>query len=194
MRAITDVDRGLCVAPSGVDNDQARGEIVSRMGQSPSSTTASNALTDFMMTPYLDQASGELVDPSDPVGWSPHGFADYVCCLKEQLSVEEFESLRAELTREYEALLSAPQRSDVLVVPADSLFVEALPAERGNIELYKQIHRKADVKDAQAVVCEKELKNTLRAARLLAGERDGPDIDEKVVIDGQPSVVISPPH
>ncbi len=42
----------------------------------------SNALTDFMMDPFVDRATGQLVDPSDPLNWSLDEFSQYVCCLK----------------------------------------------------------------------------------------------------------------
>ena len=35
----------------------------------------SNLLTDFMMAPYVDRATGQLVDPSDPVNWSLDEFS-----------------------------------------------------------------------------------------------------------------------
>jgi hypothetical protein len=155
----------------------------------------SNALTDFMMAPYLDEASGELLDPSDPVGFSPDEYAEYVCCLKEHVTADEFETLRPQLKEQYEAMLSSPRRSnDVLIVPTNSLFIEALPAEHSLIERYKRDHRMIDVKDAQEKVREKGLENFRRAARLLAAEREDPNIDQRVLIQGQPSgVVVQPP-
>jgi hypothetical protein len=38
-----------------------------------------------------------------------------------------------------------------------------------------------------------ELENLRRVARLLAGERDDPDINQKVLIEGQPGGVVIPP-
>jgi hypothetical protein len=151
----------------------------------------SNPLTDFMMAPYLDEATGELLDPSDPAGWSPDEFADYVSCLKAHLTPEEFDTIKPQLKQQYEAILSAPHRSDdVLVVPTNSLFIEALPAEHSLIERFKRDHRMIDVKDAQSKVREKELSNILRAARLLANEHEDPKIDKKVLIEGLPNAVV----
>ena len=39
----------------------------------------SNLLTDFMMDPFVDRATGQLVDPSDPINWSIDEFSEYVC-------------------------------------------------------------------------------------------------------------------
>jgi hypothetical protein len=154
----------------------------------------SNALTDYMMDPYVDRALGELVDPSDPVNWTVADFARYACCLKEELTAEEFKEIRPQLEQQYKRLLAAPRRSDeILVVPTDSLFIEALPAEHSLIEDFKAQHRAVDVKKVQAEVREMELENIRRAARLLADEFEDPDIEKKIVIEGNGSNVIVPP-
>jgi hypothetical protein len=151
----------------------------------------SNVLTDFMMEPYVDRATGALVDPADPAGWSLDEFSQYVCCLKGRLSEEDFARIRPDLQQQYETLLTSPRRNgDVLVVPTNSLFIEALPATHTLIEKYKQGHRLEDLKKAQADVREKELGNVLRAARLLAGQREDPHVDRRVVIEGGNGVVV----
>ncbi|MDQ3902797.1 MAG: hypothetical protein M3247_03960 [Thermoproteota archaeon] len=145
----------------------------------------SNPLTDYMMEPYVDRATQELVDPSDPSGWSLDEFSEYVCCLKSQLSKNEFRRLKPILKDQYQKLLTAPRRSDdVLVVPTNSLFIECLPAKHSLIEQFKRDHRMMDVKKVQGEVREKELENIRRAAKVLAGERDDPHIDKKVLIEG----------
>lgn len=153
----------------------------------------SNPLTDYMMEPYVDRATGELVDPSDPAGWSLDEFSQYVCCLKEQLTADEFESLKPQLKQLYKDILTAPRRNDdVLVVPTDSLFIEALPAAHSLIEEFKAAHRMIDVKKVQGEVRKLELENVRYAARILANEREDPDIDKKVIIEGTPSPVVEP--
>src|SRR5262249_34826290 len=80
----------------------------------------SNALTDFMMDPYVDRATGQLVDPSDPLNWSIDEFSEYVCCLKNTLTAEELQTLRPDLDTIYQAILTNPLRDDdVLVVPTN---------------------------------------------------------------------------
>jgi len=157
----------------------------------------SNPLTDFMMDPFVDRATGQLVDPSDLINWSIDEFSQYVCCLKEELSEDEFAQLLSQLREQYQAILSAPRRNnDVLVVPTNSLFIEALPAEHSLIEKFKRDHRMVDVKKVQSEVREKELENIRRAARILAGEREDPEIDKKVVIEGGiagPGVLVDDP-
>lgn len=151
----------------------------------------SNALTDLMMDPYIDRATGELVDPSDPSRWSLEEFADYVCCLKEHLTEEELQAILPRLREQYKAILSTPMRNgDVLVVPTNSLFIQALPDTHEVLGNFKRAHRLIDVKAAQAAHREKELENVRRAARLLAGERGDPNIDKRVLIQGADSIVV----
>ena len=151
----------------------------------------SNPLTDFMMDPYIDRATGQLVDPSDPLNWSLDEFSQYVYCLKEKLTDDEFEGLRPQLQALYQAILGNPQRDDdVLIVPTNSLFIEALPGEHTLLERFKLDHRMIDVKKAQAETRAKELENIRMAARILAGERGDPNIDKKILIEGGTGFVV----
>lgn len=153
----------------------------------------SNPLTDFMMDPYLDRATGELVDPSAPSSWSLEEFSDYVCCLKEHLSASDFAALREELKAQYKEILTSPRRKDeLLVVPTDSLFIEALPGKESLLERYKLVHRLEDAKLAQAKVRGEEINNLRRAARILKNEFDDADVDQRVVIQGNPGGVVVP--
>jgi hypothetical protein len=151
----------------------------------------SNTLTDFMMEPYIDRATGQLVDPSDPLNWSLDEFSDYVCCLKKQLTNEEFHQLQPQLQKLYQTILTNPSRNDdVLVVPTNSLFIEALPATHTLLERFKLDHRMIDVKKAQAEAREKELENVRRAARILSDERGDPHVDKKILIEGGANFVV----
>jgi hypothetical protein len=137
-----------------------------------------------MMEPYVDRATGELLDPSDPSGWSLDEFSKYVCCLKEQLTAEEFEALKPALKEQYQALLTAPRRNDdVLVVPTNSLFIECLPAGHSLMEQFKKDHRMIDVKKVQGEVRRMEMENIRYAARLLADEREDPEIEKKILVE-----------
>ena len=152
----------------------------------------SNVLTDFMMDPFVDRATGQLVDPSDPINWSLDEFSEYVCCLRKQLTADELAQLLPQLQTLYAAILSNPVRDDdVLVVPTNSLFIEALPASHTLLEQFKLDHRMMDVKKVQAEVRRAELENIRFAARILAGERADPHVDKKVVVEGS-NVVVSP--
>jgi hypothetical protein len=151
----------------------------------------SNPLTDLMMDPYIDRATGELVDPSDPSRWSLEEFSDYVCCLKDHLTQEELQAILPQLREQFRTILSAARRNgDVLVVPTNSLFIQALPDTHEVLGNFKRAHRLIDVKAAQAAHREKELENVRFAARILSGERGDPHIDKKVLIEGGSSVVV----
>jgi hypothetical protein len=143
------------------------------------------------MDPYIDRATGQLVDPSDPLNWSLDEFSEYACCLKKKLTDDEFQELLPQLQSIYHALLTNPRRNDdVLVVPTNSLFVEALPAAHTLLERFKLDHRMIDVKTAQADTRQKELDNVRMAARILAGERGDPHIDKKILVEGGASFVV----
>ncbi|WP_457584820.1 hypothetical protein [Ensifer canadensis] len=150
----------------------------------------SNALTDFMMAPYIDHAFNALVDPDDLGNWSLEDFSDYVCCLRDQLDDAEFNRIKDQLQAQFKRLLTASRRADNMVtVPSGSLFIEALPATHSLIEEFKARHRAVDVKRAQAEVRKIELENVRYAARVLGDELEDPEIEKKVVVEGS-SVVL----
>lgn len=152
----------------------------------------SNVLTDFMMLPYNDAVMG-IRDP-DPLGnWTLTDFLKYVCCLHHKLSKQEFDELLPGLQTAYQQLVNAPGTDgEELIVPTDSLFIEALPGVHPILEDFKLYHRVLDVKKVQADVRAAEFENVRAAARLLAGEREDPTIEKKVIIEGGQSVVVSP--
>ena len=93
----------------------------------------------------------------------------------------------------YQQLVNAPGTDgDEIVVPTDSLFIEALPGVHPILEDFKLFHRVIDVKKAQAEVRAAEFENIRAAARLFAGEREDPTIEKKVVIEGGTSVIVPP--
>jgi hypothetical protein len=131
-------------------------------------------------------------DPSDPLNWSLDEFSDYVCCLKKKLTDDEFQKLLPQLETIYRAILANPTRNDdVLVVPTNSLIIEALPAEHTLLERFKLDHRMIDVKKAQGEARQRELDNVRMAARILSGERGDPHIDKKVLIEGAVNPVVN---
>ena len=126
----------------------------------------SNLLTDFMMDPYIDRATGQLVDPSDPVNWSIDEFTQYVCCLEEKLTNDEFQKLLPLLQETYQIILSNPLRNDdVLVVPTNSLFIAALPDSHTLLEQFKLYHRMVDAMKAAGEARGAEVENLRRTAR-----------------------------
>jgi hypothetical protein len=151
----------------------------------------SNALTDFMMVPYVDSALG-LRDPDDLANWTPESFASYARCvldsLKDELPPEEFEALKTELERRYKLIVSNPRPStDEIVVPTSSLYIEGLPGVHPLIEDFKLLHRHNDVKRAHAETRKLEMENVRYAARILGEELADPEVDKQVIFTGPPN-------
>lgn len=149
-----------------------------------------NDLIDFMEKPYVDPLMG-LADPDDSGNWSLDSFADFVCCLKQHLSSEEWTEMLPWLRQQYKALLESPLRQhEEVIVPTDSIFIEDLPGTHPILEDFKLLHRAIDVKQVQAQVRHTELENVRIAVRLLAGEREDPDIEKQIVITGDPAGIV----
>jgi hypothetical protein len=151
-----------------------------------------NALTEFMAAPFVDSAFGAM-DPDELSNVSLGDYSKYVCCLHEKMTDTEFDAIKAQLKKWLELLLADPVRNgDEIVVPTNSLFIEALPGTHPLLENFKLRHRELDVYKVQADVRKAELENLRLAARLLNSEREDPDIDKKISIEGGAAVVVGP--
>ncbi len=140
-------------------------------------------LTTFMMQDYLDEAMG-LRDPDEFDNFTTEELIDYIQCVYNRDPAGFTDQDRERFRRQLEERLTAPRReSDIVIVPTDSLFIEALPGKHPLLEDFKLIHRAVDVKKAQAEVRRGELENLRLAARLLSGEREDPDVERKIVIE-----------
>ena len=71
---------------------------------------------------------------------------------------------------------------EMVIVPSNSLYIEALPGTHPLLEDFKLIHRAIDVKKAQAEARKAELENLRLGARLATDERGDPDIERMVVV------------
>jgi hypothetical protein len=151
-----------------------------------------NALTEFMAAPYVDAAFGAMdTDELSNVNLVEYG--KYVCCLHDKLPADQFEAIKPELKKWLELLLADPLRNgDEIVVPTSSLFIEILAGTYPLLENFKLRHRELDVYKVQADVRKAELENLRLAARLLNDEREDPDVDKRVVIEGNAAVVVDP--
>ena len=151
--------------------------------------TEQNALTEYMMTPYVDSAFG-LHDPDELGNMNLRDFSKYICCLHDEMTEGQFEAVKPVLKQYYQTLLASPLRNgEDIIVPTDSLFIEALPGKHALLEDFKLMHRAIDVKKVQAEVREMEIDNIRQAARILNDELDS-GIDKKVIIEGNPSRTI----
>lgn len=142
-----------------------------------------NALTEMMAAPYVDQAFGAM-DPDQLSNVNLAEFSRYICCLHKE-KPDEFVRLKPVLMKWLNQLLSDPLRNgDEIIVPTGSLFIEMLPSDRSLLEDFKLKHREWDVYKVQAEVRRMELENIRYAARLLKNEREDPEIERKIIVDG----------
>ena len=81
-------------------------------------------------------------------------------------------------------------QNDEIIVPSNSLYIEALPGTHPLLEDFKLIHRAVDVKKAQAEVRHAEIENLRLASRLVSNELGDPDIDKVVVVGSGQSVTV----
>ena len=152
----------------------------------------SNDVTDFLTLPYVDPFTG-LRDPDALGGWTLSEFARYLCCLQTKLPKTELEKMLPGLIQTYQQLLANGGNEDEIIVPTNSLFIEALPGAHPILEDFKLMHRAVDVKKVQAEVRGMELENLRFASRLVKGEREDPTIEKKIVVESESADVIVPP-
>ena len=86
--------------------------------------------------------------------------------------------------------LLSTQSPEMVIVPSNSLYIEALPGTHPLLEDFKLIHRAIDVKKAQAEARHAELENLRLAGRLAASEYGDPDIDKVVVVGSGQNVTV----
>jgi hypothetical protein len=145
----------------------------------------------YMMQDYVDPGSGGLRDPSEPAGGvTSRELLDYVCCLR-RYDPAEFEKQRDHLRDLVRERMASPNReSETIVVPTDSLYIEALPGSHPVIEPFKRVHRALDVKKVQAEVRHAELENLRLVARMLDGDFGDPDVEKLVRVEGTENVEV----
>jgi hypothetical protein len=155
-----------------------------------------NAITSFMMTPYVERAAGGfgITDPDDLGNMSLDEFSNYVCCLRKKLSPDEFASLKDTLEAQLATLLQSPLRDDEeIVVPLDAMYIEALPGAHPILENFKLLHRQIDAADAQENLRLKKMEKLRYVQRLLAGELEDPSVTGRYVFEGAADPTVSPP-
>jgi hypothetical protein len=79
--------------------------------------------------------------------------------------------------------LLSDDKPEMVIVPSNSLYIEALPGTHPLLEDFKLIHRAIDVKKAQADLRHAELENLRLAARLETGNFADPNIEKKILIE-----------
>lgn len=146
-----------------------------------------NVVTMFMTQDYINlNVAGRLWDPDEWGNYTVDEMIELIKCHYE----ENPDAFTDEVKDRYRDLLmkrlSDPYHDkDTIVVPTDSLYIEALPGKHPILEDFKLVHRAVDVKKVQSEVRHDELENLRLAARLLEGEYGDADIEKKIVIEGE---------
>jgi hypothetical protein len=102
---------------------------------------------------------------------------------------QSFADNEAEFAQIMRRLLS-DNTPEMIILPSNSLYIEALPGTHPLLEDFKLIHRAIDIKRAQAEARKAELENLRLAARLAIGDLGDPHIDKVVVVESGQHVTV----
>lgn len=142
-----------------------------------------NALTEFMSAPYIDNAFGAM-DPDELSNVNLDDYSKYICCLHDTLPENEFEALKPFLKAWLNKLLATPLRNgDEVVIPTDSMYIEAMVDKNPLLEDFRLKHRELDVSKEREALLRSRLESLRLASRLLHNEREDPDIEKKIVVE-----------
>jgi hypothetical protein len=145
-----------------------------------------NCVTMFMMQDYIEvQEMTRLWDPDESGNYTIDEMIELIKCYYKNYPA----SFTPEVKDKYRDLLikrlmDPHKDKERVIVPTNSLCIEALPGKHPILEDFKLIHRVVDVKKAQSEVRHAELENVRLAARVVKGEYEDPDIEKKILIEG----------
>ncbi len=145
-----------------------------------------NYLTYHMMQDYLELSDEVTIrDPDDFANYTVDDLQQLATCLyqrdRDAYKRHKEEIQKMIITR----LMSGRPEDDRVIVPTNSLYIEALPGTHPLLEEFKLLHRALDVKKVQGEVRHVELENLRLAARALKGKDEDPDIEKKVLIEAE---------
>lgn len=151
----------------------------------------SNTLTTYMMQDYVTiHEVAELSDPDESANMTIDQIRKMIRCEAQKRP----EGLKDKVKEYYRDLLikklknPTPEKEEI-TAPTDSLYIEALPGSHPILEDFKLVHRAVDVKKAQAEVRHDELENIRYASRIKIGDYDDPDIEQKIMVEGQEAAI-----
>ncbi len=151
---------------------------------------AAHPLTDFMMLDYLDDEYGKIKDPDKSIQTMLRGqtgtriWKQFEAKVKTEMrkeSEDQIQDFRRELLKN--------ESSNEIVVPSDLLFIAALTDTHPILEDFKLKHRGIDVLKAAAELEEQQVELIRRKARLLGKNLKDPEIDKRVIIQGNSNAV-----
>lgn len=153
-------------------------------------------ITDFMMQDYIDDYFG-IRDPDLVGDFTTEELLRYAEALyhDESIPESEREETRAAINQLVQDRLTSPRvENELIVVPTGQLFIEALKGEHALLENFKHLHRQLDVEKVREEVRGAQLENLRKAMRLAQDVpvMDDPDVEKKIVIEGNGTNVIVP--
>ena len=140
-----------------------------------------NYLLVFMMKDYVDQTKGGARDPDESVTPSSQNMIDHIQCLYEQnpdsFTEEDWNKFKDILLDHFN-----PFESEEIIVPTDSLYIEALTGAHPILEDFKLKHRAIDANKAKSELIKSELENIRLAANIMHGKFEDVNIDKKIIV------------
>jgi hypothetical protein len=150
-----------------------------------------NYMTWFMMQDYLhiDDTTGVTAQDPDPLASLTIDQLKATIATVYAGDPRSFAGKQAIFEEIMHRLLST-QNPEMVIVPSNSLYIEALPGTHPLLEDFKLIHRAIDVKKVQAEARHAELENLRLAGRLAASEYGDPHVDKVVVVGTGQNVMV----
>ena len=154
-------------------------------------TNFDNYLIWFMMQDYIQIDDINGVTAADPEPGADLCLDQLLAAMKATYAKnpKSFADNEAAFEEIMFRLLSR-QTPEMVIVPSNSLYIEALPGTHPLLEDFKLIHRAIDVKRAQAEDRKAELENLRLAARLASEELGDPDIDKVVLVKNGQQITV----
>jgi hypothetical protein len=154
-------------------------------------TNFDNYLIWYMAQQYIhiDPITG--VTAADPEPGADYTFPE-LQAAKERIRPKDWNSFASneDLFEEIMLRLLSKQAPELVIVPSNSLYIEALPGTHPLLEDFKLIHRAIDVKKAQAEARKAELENLRLGARLANDVLGDPDVDKVVLVENGQHVTV----
>jgi len=150
-----------------------------------------NCLTLHMMQDYLELSDEFTIrDPDDFANYTIDQLQELAKCLYNS-NRNTYNQYKDEIKQwMIDRLNSGRPEDDRVIVPTKALYIEALVGTHPLLEDFKLLHRALDVKKVQGEVRHAELENVRLAARALEGIRGDPDVEKKIVIEGDVKTVL----
>jgi len=152
-----------------------------------------NILTLHMMQDYLELSDElRLRDPDAFSDLTVEDIGEFARCLR-ATDTEAYGRLLPKIRDELIARYTAGEAADdLVVVPTNSLYIDAIVGTHPLLEDFKLIHRALDVKKVQADVRHQELENIRLSSRALKGNEEDPDVDRSIVVTSRrpPTVTV----